>query len=68
MSERSVIEHALTVYFDGDAELAGKAIDNYRDFVAHELAEKIRNRDYADYDDATAEDAADPIDPEVADG
>lgn len=43
MSERSVIEHALTVYYDGNAKLAGQVVDMYRDFVAHELAEQIRD-------------------------
>ncbi|MFE7624263.1 hypothetical protein [Streptomyces sp. NPDC057509] len=38
MSFHSVAKHALTVYYDGDAELAGKLLDG----VAHELAEKIR--------------------------
>ncbi|MFD4699787.1 hypothetical protein [Streptomyces niveus] len=38
MSFHSVAKHALTVYYDGDAEIAGKVLDG----VAHELAEKIR--------------------------
>jgi hypothetical protein len=29
MSARSVIEHALTVYYDGNAELVGKLLANY---------------------------------------
>ncbi|MFF1417612.1 hypothetical protein [Streptomyces sp. NPDC058280] len=38
MSFHSVAKHALTVYYDGDADLAGKVMDG----VAHELAERIR--------------------------
>jgi ABC-type Fe2+-enterobactin transport system substrate-binding protein len=39
MSERSVIEHGLTVYLDGDKELANKVIDQF----AHSLAERVRD-------------------------
>ncbi|MEV4971980.1 hypothetical protein [Streptomyces scopuliridis] len=70
MTFHSVAKHALTVYYDGNAELAGKVLDG----IAHDLAEKIRtevrtlkadgvlepDRDWA------AGDAADLIDPEVS--
>jgi hypothetical protein len=71
MSERSVIEHALTVYYDGNAKLAGQIIDLYRDFVAHELAEKQRQSDVGDCCEecaAAVELAARLIDPEASDG
>jgi len=75
MSERSVIEHALTVYYDGNAKLAGQIIDLYRDFVAHELAEKIRDHQYLpplSADEVAFNNilsgAARLIDPEVSDG
>jgi hypothetical protein len=38
MSFHSVAKHALTVYYDGNAELAGKVLDG----IASELAEQIR--------------------------
>lgn len=41
MSFHSVAKHALTAYYDGDADLAGKVLDG----IAHELAEEIRNVD-----------------------
>jgi hypothetical protein len=73
MSERSVIEHALTVYYDGNAKLAGQIIDLYRDFVAHELAERQRDAAHIvrpvglEAEDAVRVSAA-LIDPEASDG
>ncbi|MFB7919386.1 hypothetical protein [Streptomyces sp. NPDC056061] len=75
MSFHSVAKHALTYYYDGNAELVGKLLDG----IAHELAEKIRagaedvieavEREfpYLDGDDAVKGllGAADFIDPEV---
>lgn len=66
MSTRSVIEHALTVYYDGDAVLAGKVIDKHE----HALAEKIRAGLEATGDWSCCAQArrgdADLIDPEVS--
>lgn len=45
MSNRSVVEHALTVYFDGSSDPGGMAqnlLDRLLAERAHELAEKIR--------------------------
>lgn len=64
MSFHSVAKHALTVYYDGDAELAGKVLDG----IAHELAEEIRHHEWEEcgYGDTNCPcDAAALIDPEV---
>ena len=60
MSCRSVAEHALTVYYDGNADLAGKVLDLYRDAVRREAAEEIRDEVPRGYCPC-----ADLIDPEV---
>ncbi|WP_261954309.1 hypothetical protein [Streptomyces nigrescens] len=53
----------MTVYYDGNAELARKLLDGY----AHELAEKIRDYEWDEcgYGDTNCPcDAADLIDPD----
>ncbi|WP_326812117.1 hypothetical protein [Streptomyces scopuliridis] len=70
MSFHSVAKHALTVYYDGDADLAGKVLNG----IAHELAATIRTEVQTLKDDGVLEpdkdwaagDAADLIDPEVS--
>ncbi|WP_406324081.1 hypothetical protein [Streptomyces niveus] len=75
MSFHSVAKHALTVYYDGRADLVGKVLDG----IAHELAEEQREAWRKRYTEVTAsmgtdramawaqgyEAAADMIDPEV---
>ncbi|NUR42035.1 MAG: hypothetical protein HOV73_18305 [Streptomyces sp.] len=43
MTARSVVEHALTVYYDGDRELARKLIANLRAETFREAAQHVRN-------------------------
>lgn len=71
MSFHTVAKHALTVYYDGDAKLAGKVLDG----IAHELAEEIRTELAEKVSKlgvwelrtvSTAQHAADLIDPEVS--
>ncbi|MFB7823854.1 hypothetical protein [Streptomyces hydrogenans] len=64
-------EHALTVYYDGDAELARKVLDGYAHELAEELRDGIGRADYPGESEravrfvAGVRYAADQVDPEV---
>jgi hypothetical protein len=50
VSARTVIEHALTVYYDGNAELVGKLLASYDAAKLREAAALVKDRaTVADY-------------------
>lgn len=63
MSYRTVAHHALTVHYDGDADLARKLLDLYADDVRREAAEKIRAAGCQEVNWCGCPVAADLIDP-----